>query len=79
MTPIGGQDLNPSPTFKAQEAPIHQCGIQDSVSSNNSSSYKATFYNYFSIGMDAQIDYGFHHLKNEKPYVAQGLITNKII
>ncbi|KAJ9162850.1 hypothetical protein P3X46_022592 [Hevea brasiliensis] len=41
--------------------------------------YEGVFYNYFSIGMDAQIAYGFHHLRNEKPYLAQGPITNKLI
>lgn len=29
-------------------------------------------------GMDAQVAYGFHHLRNEKPYLAQGPITNKV-
>ena len=29
-------------------------------------------------GMDAQVTYGFHHLRNEKPYLAQGPITNKV-
>lgn len=29
-------------------------------------------------GMDAQIAYGFHHLRNEKPYLAQGPISNKV-
>jgi hypothetical protein len=28
--------------------------------------------------MDAQIAYGFHHLRNEKPYLARGPITNKV-
>ncbi|XP_057749151.1 diacylglycerol kinase 7-like [Arachis stenosperma] len=42
-------------------------------------SYEGVFYNYFSIGMDAQVAYGFHHLRNEKPYIASGPITNKII
>ncbi|KAL8129699.1 hypothetical protein V2J09_018854 [Rumex salicifolius] len=41
--------------------------------------YDGVFYNYFSIGMDAQVAYGFHHLRNEKPYLAQGPITNKLI
>lgn len=43
------------------------------------SCYQGVFYNYFSIGMDAQVAYGFHHLRNEKPYLAQGPISNKII
>ncbi|XP_020993693.2 diacylglycerol kinase 4 [Arachis duranensis] len=42
-------------------------------------SYDGVFYNYFSTGMDAQVAYGFHHLRNEKPYLAQGPIANKII
>ncbi|KAK4392652.1 Diacylglycerol kinase [Sesamum angolense] len=41
------------------------------------SCYQGVFYNYFSIGMDAQVAYGFHHLRNEKPYLAQGPIANK--
>ncbi|KAK4344445.1 hypothetical protein RND71_037539 [Anisodus tanguticus] len=42
------------------------------------SNYQGVYYNYFSIGMDAQVAYGFHHLRNEKPYLAQGPISNKI-
>ncbi|CAJ2649695.1 diacylglycerol kinase 7-like [Trifolium pratense] len=42
-------------------------------------SYEGVYYNYFSIGMDAQVAYGFHHLRDEKPYLASGPITNKII
>lgn len=82
LTPmIGGQELKLPPTFRPQQAPTHQIGygIEDGSFSNNSTSYKGTFYNYFSIGMDAQIAYGFHHLRNEKPYLARGPITNKII
>jgi hypothetical protein len=30
-------------------------------------------------GMDAQVAYGFHHLRNEKPYLAQGPIANKVL
>lgn len=29
-------------------------------------------------GMDAQVAYGFHNLRNEKPYLAQGPIANKV-
>ncbi|KAJ8434621.1 hypothetical protein Cgig2_033107 [Carnegiea gigantea] len=39
--------------------------------------FDGVFYNYFSIGMDAQVAYGFHNLRNEKPYLAQGPIANK--
>lgn len=28
--------------------------------------------------MDAQVAYGFHHLRDERPYLAQGPITNKV-
>lgn len=28
--------------------------------------------------MDAQVAYGFHHLRDEKPYLAQGPIANKV-
>ncbi|KAI4376798.1 hypothetical protein MLD38_014516 [Melastoma candidum] len=45
----------------------------------NKSCFGGVFYNYFSIGMDAQVAYGFHHLRNEKPYLAQGPIANKLI
>lgn len=41
--------------------------------------FDGVFYNYFSIGMDAQVAFGFHHLRNEKPYLAQGPISNKLI
>ncbi|RZC73727.1 hypothetical protein C5167_049208 [Papaver somniferum] len=43
------------------------------------SCFEGVFYNYFSVGMDAQVAYGFHHLRNEKPYLAQGPIANKLI
>ncbi|KAG7023409.1 Diacylglycerol kinase 7, partial [Cucurbita argyrosperma subsp. argyrosperma] len=42
-------------------------------------SYEGVFYNYFSIGMDAQVAYGFHHLRNKRPYLAQGPLTNKSV
>jgi len=29
--------------------------------------------------MDAQVAYGFHNLRNEKPYLAQGPIANKVL
>ncbi|KAL5699835.1 diacylglycerol kinase (ATP) [Ranunculus cassubicifolius] len=45
----------------------------------NPTCFKGVFYNYYSIGMDAQVAYGFHHLRDEKPYLAQGPIANKLI
>ncbi|XP_026402117.1 diacylglycerol kinase 7-like [Papaver somniferum] len=43
------------------------------------SSFEGVFYNYFSVGMDAQVAYGFHSLRNQNPYLAQGPVANKII
>ncbi|PKA65444.1 Diacylglycerol kinase 7 [Apostasia shenzhenica] len=43
------------------------------------SCFEGVFYNYLSIGMDAQIAYGFHHLRNKNPYLARGPISNKLI
>ncbi|XP_010914097.1 diacylglycerol kinase 7 isoform X2 [Elaeis guineensis] len=43
------------------------------------SCFEGVYHNYFSIGMDAQIAYGFHHIRNKKPYLAQGPILNKLI
>jgi hypothetical protein len=28
--------------------------------------------------MDARVAYGFHHLRNEKPNLAQGPLSNKV-
>lgn len=35
------------------------------------------FINFYS-GMDAQVAYGFHHLRDEKPYLANGPLANKV-
>eukprot|EP01018_Ginkgo_biloba_P007102 Gb_24490 [translate_table: standard] len=80
MTTVTEQQLELPYAFRPRpQATDHQDGIQDGTLSDNSSSFEGVFYNYFSIGMDAQIAYGFHHLRNEKPYLAQGPISNKII
>jgi diacylglycerol kinase (ATP) len=42
------------------------------------SCFDGVFYNYFSIGMDAQVAYGFHHLRDEKPFLASGPLSNKV-
>ncbi|WVZ94287.1 hypothetical protein U9M48_040193 [Paspalum notatum var. saurae] len=41
--------------------------------------FDGIFYNYFSIGMDAQVAYGFHQLRDEKPFLANGPLSNKLI
>lgn len=43
------------------------------------SCFEGVYYNYFSMGMDAQVAYGFHRLRDKKPYLAQGPISNKLI
>ncbi|KAM7508397.1 hypothetical protein LguiA_018850 [Lonicera macranthoides] len=64
--------------------PTEDCSLDEGLAVEGElpekvSCYEGVFYNYFSIGMDAQVAYGFHHLRNEKPYLAQGPIANKII
>ncbi|WOK95035.1 diacylglycerol kinase 4-like [Canna indica] len=56
-----------------------QDGNIEGVLPEKVSCFDGVFYNYFSIGMDAQVAYSFHHLRDEKPYLAQGPITNKLI
>ncbi|PKU70328.1 diacylglycerol kinase 7 isoform X2 [Dendrobium catenatum] len=43
------------------------------------SCFEGVFYNYFSIGMDAQVAYGFHHLRDKNPNLARGPVSNKLI
>ncbi|KAI4978040.1 hypothetical protein ZWY2020_014594 [Hordeum vulgare] len=45
---------------------------EDSVDSDASTEEEGA------TGMDAQVAYGFHHLRDEKPYLAQGPVANKI-
>jgi diacylglycerol kinase (ATP) len=33
----------------------------------------------FYAGMDAQVAYGFHQLRDEKPFLASGPLSNKVI
>ncbi|KAI4335464.1 hypothetical protein L6164_014108 [Bauhinia variegata] len=66
--------LKPSEEFSLEEGLEVEGELPERVSC-----YQGVFYNYFSIGMDAQVAYGFHHLRNEKPNLAHGPIANKII
>ncbi|OMO94192.1 hypothetical protein CCACVL1_06124 [Corchorus capsularis] len=76
----GGEVVDPPYSLKATE----ECSLDRTLEIDGDvpdkvNYYDGVFYNYFSIGMDAQVAYGFHHLRNEKPYLAQGPISNKII
>ncbi|XP_026411081.1 diacylglycerol kinase 4-like isoform X1 [Papaver somniferum] len=62
--------------------PTEECFIDKDLDvegeiSETSTCFEGVFYNYYSIGMDAQVAYGFHQLRDEKPYLAQGPISNK--
>ncbi|KAI6682528.1 hypothetical protein NL676_036409 [Syzygium grande] len=64
--------------------PTEDCALDEGLEyegqlPEKSSCLGGVFYNYYSIGMDAQVAYGFHHLRNEKPYLANGPIANKLI
>ncbi|KAG0558393.1 hypothetical protein KC19_10G024800 [Ceratodon purpureus] len=41
--------------------------------------FEGLFFNYFSVGMDAQVAYGFHHLRDEKPWLARSRKANEMI
>ncbi|CAH8320223.1 unnamed protein product [Eruca vesicaria subsp. sativa] len=45
----------------------------------DSSPHHGSFLWFSGLGMDAQVAYGFHNLRNTKPYLAQGPISNKLI
>ncbi|CAL9243998.1 unnamed protein product [Arabidopsis halleri] len=76
-----GEIVDPPYSLKAtQQCYIDQQGLEiEGEMPPSTNGYEGVFYNYFSIGMDAQVAYGFHHLRNEKPYLANGPIANKII
>ncbi|XP_042465029.1 diacylglycerol kinase 4-like [Zingiber officinale] len=61
------------------ESTFMQDGYIEGLLPERVSCFDGIFYNYFSIGMDAQVAYSFHHLRDEKPYLAQGPLTNKLI
>ncbi|XP_059636241.1 diacylglycerol kinase 4 isoform X2 [Cornus florida] len=78
--PAGGEQLETPHSLKATEDLSLDQGLEvEGELPEKVFCYEGVFYNYFSIGMDAQVAYGFHHLRNEKPYLAQGPISNKLI
>ncbi|KAK4481639.1 hypothetical protein RD792_012545 [Penstemon davidsonii] len=75
-----GKDLETPYSIKeTEEVPLDQELEVDGNLPEKLNCYQGVFYNYFSIGMDAQVAYGFHTLRNEKPYLAQGPISNKVL
>ncbi|ESR66696.1 hypothetical protein CICLE_v10008147mg [Citrus x clementina] len=75
-----GEVVDPPHSLKPTEDCALDQGLQiEGALPEKVNCYEGVFYNYFSIGMDAQVAYGFHHLRNEKPYLAQGPISNKLI
>ncbi|KAL1060209.1 hypothetical protein V6Z11_1Z117400 [Gossypium hirsutum] len=76
----GGEVADPPHSLKAAE----ECSLDKTLEIEGDlpdkvNYYEGVFYNYFSIGMDAKVAYGFHHFRNEKPHLAQGPLANKII
>ncbi|KAL0383191.1 UNVERIFIED_CONTAM: Diacylglycerol kinase [Sesamum calycinum] len=68
-----GEELETPYSLKAiEETPLDQELAVEGDIPEKVDCYQGVFYNYFSIGMDAQVAYGFHNLRNEKPYLAQG-------
>ncbi|KAL8135135.1 hypothetical protein AgCh_009965 [Apium graveolens] len=77
-----GEELDVSYCLKRQQLEEFSHGQELEVGEDlplKRSCYEGVFYNYFSVGMDARVAYGFHHLRNEKPYLAQGPVSNKLI
>ncbi|XP_073149007.1 diacylglycerol kinase 4-like [Henckelia pumila] len=75
-----GEDLKTPHSLKATEETSLDLELKvEGELPEKVSCYQGVFYNYFSLGMDAQVAYGFHHLRNEKPSLARGPISNKLI
>ncbi|KAM0939239.1 putative diacylglycerol kinase (ATP) [Dioscorea sansibarensis] len=78
--PASAGDMKPPHSLR----PVDKCDFSqdldiDKKALENLSCFEGCFYNYFSIGMDAQVAYGFHHLREKKPKLAKSPITNKLI
>ncbi|GJU59690.1 ATP-NAD kinase-like domain-containing protein [Tanacetum coccineum] len=73
-----GKDLDtPYSLKRSEEVVLDQELKVDGLLPDKVSCCQGVFYNYFIIGMDAQVAYGFYHLRNNKPYLTQGPISNK--
>uniref|UniRef100_A0A453RW64 diacylglycerol kinase (ATP) n=1 Tax=Aegilops tauschii subsp. strangulata TaxID=200361 RepID=A0A453RW64_AEGTS len=59
------------------ECTFYDDGTAEGELSETVCCFDGVFYNYFSIGMDAQVAYGFHQLRDEKPFLASGPLSNK--
>ncbi|XP_024396907.1 diacylglycerol kinase 3 isoform X2 [Physcomitrium patens] len=65
--------------------PQHHVPLPSSVSGEKhdkdetAPAFEGLFFNYFSVGMDAQVAYDFHHLRDEKPWLARTRAANKLI
>ncbi|XP_078171622.1 diacylglycerol kinase 4-like isoform X1 [Carex rostrata] len=77
--PAGGEMNLPHNLRELGEFPIDQEGNMEVEVPEKAFCFDGVFYNYISIGMDARIAYGFHNLRDEKPYLAYGPIANKLI
>ncbi|KAJ4815861.1 Diacylglycerol kinase [Rhynchospora pubera] len=75
-----GEEMNlPHNLLELGECTIDQEGDIEGEVPEKTFCFEGVFYNYISIGMDAQVAYGFHNLRDEKPYLAHGPIANKLI
>ncbi|KAK9817059.1 hypothetical protein WJX72_008941 [[Myrmecia] bisecta] len=65
-----------------------KCGLKDvftelphslkvKEAGNSVSEVEGLFWNYFSIGLDAQSAYGFHHLRETRPWAAPSRLANQ--
>lgn len=61
------------------ECTFYDDGTAEGEAPETVSCFAGVFYNYFSIGMDAQVAYGFHQLRDDKPFLASGPLSNKLI
>ncbi|ONK78893.1 uncharacterized protein A4U43_C01F730 [Asparagus officinalis] len=78
-TPDGETLELPHALRRMDQCPFVQDGATVGGELVERSCFEGVFYNYFSIGMDAQVAYGFHQLRDEKPHLAQNAIANKLI